>query len=454
MTENGIKKFNVDISGLSDKEKQLVDKLILAAEMIAPLYLKQKNNNFPGANFYPQDATAVEIEEAGKSNPAILDPYTFVEREQGGSLIAVPFYAKFKEELKPISNLILEAAGLSEDVEFSGYLKSRAQALADGSYEKSDTVWLQSKPFKIGFIIGPTERYLDKLFFKKCAYQAWVGILNEEETIKAQQLKDLILSSRNKILPGSEKVYVLKLDVRVEKTIIFSGLIADFMFTGTNLPNDVNLMEEHGSNLTIFETSLEEKFRQDQHPIFKSIFSQEIIRNYSEKELYLASLRCIILHEISHSLIRYRDAEERLEDLFPVFDELNAYILGIKGCGILFLKGAMTQKDVEGILIMHICRNFTWWMDSLKNPDVKHYATGAAIAQNFFLEDGAIMENHGLDLPDFANLIAGVEKLSSLLGYYLALGNYEDAVNFVAEYKSEEVFKKQAAKLSSLMANR
>lgn len=450
MTENGIKKFNVDTSALSQKERDLVAKLVKAAELIAPLYLKQRNNNFPGANFYPPDATIAEIEEAAKNNPDILDPYTFVERDALGKLVAVPFHLKFQEELKPVSNIILEAADLAENVEFSEYLKSRAQALLDGSYEKSDIVWLQSKPHKIGFVIGPIERYLDKMFFKKCAYQAWVGILDQEETPKAEGLKDLILSSRKKILPGSEKVNILHLGLRVEKTIIFSGLIADFMFRGVNLPNDVGLMEKYGSNLTIFETSQDEKFEENLYPIFKTIFSQEVISRYSEKELYLASLRCIILHEISHSLIRYRDAEERLKDIFPIFDELMAYILGVKGCGILFLKGAMSQKEVEGILIMDICCDFMCWLDSLKNPDVNHYAIGAAIAQNFFLQEGAITIDDGIHFPDFSKLLGAIDKLCSLLGYYLALGTYEDAKNFVQEYKSEENFYKFSAKLENL----
>ena len=135
------------------------------------------------------------------------------------------------------------------------------------------------------------------------------------------------------------------------------------MFTGTNLPNDVNLMEKYGSNLTIFETSLDENFKNGHFPIFKAIFDKEFQKSYSEADLYAGSLRCILLHEICHSLMRYRDAEERLGNLFPVFDELYGYILGIKSCGLLLLKGALTQKELEAILVMYICRNFPWWLD-------------------------------------------------------------------------------------------
>ncbi|MFH0859211.1 MAG: hypothetical protein V1868_01165, partial [Patescibacteria group bacterium] len=76
----GIRKFKINTKELSQKEKVLFKKLISAAELIAPLYLNQKNNKHPGANFYPYDASKEEIERAARKNPAILSPYTFVER--------------------------------------------------------------------------------------------------------------------------------------------------------------------------------------------------------------------------------------------------------------------------------------------------------------------------------------------------------------------------------------
>ena len=448
----GIKAFKINTEELSQKEKVLFNKLISAAKQIQSLYLKQKNNKYLGANFYPHDATKEEIERAAKKNFAILDPYTFVKRDKSGKLVAVPYHLEFKKELKQISQLLRESAELSNNKNFVQYLKSQANSLLNGDYQKSEIFWLKTEPFKFGFVIGPIERYLDKLFFQKCAYQSWVGILDKKRTKEVERFKRMILVSRRKILPGSEKVDVSKVGIRVDNTAIFSGLIADFMFTGTNLPNDVNLMEKYGSNLTIFAPSLDLKFKENHYPIFKIIFKKNFQRYYSKKNLYEASLRCILLHEIAHSLIRYRDAEERLGNLFPIFDELYGYILGLKSCGTLLLKGAMSQKELEAILIMHICRNFTWWLDSLKNPDVKHYAIGAAIAQNFFLKEGAIKEKGGISWPDFTKLFICIDELSHLLEYHLVLGSYEEAKEFVDEYGSFDVFKSlypQLAKIPS-----
>ena len=88
----GVRRFKVDDRELSSKEKVLFRKLIKAAELIAPIYLKQKNDKYPGANFYPKDATKEEIQKAAEDNPLILNPYTMVERDRLGKLIAIPYH--------------------------------------------------------------------------------------------------------------------------------------------------------------------------------------------------------------------------------------------------------------------------------------------------------------------------------------------------------------------------
>lgn len=439
---DGIKEFRIDTDGLSQNEKIILDKLISAARLIAPLYLEQRNSKFPGANFYPHDASTKEVTEAAQKNPAILDPFTVLERSRSNGLVAIPYHLKYKKKLEPVANLLLEAAKLSKNRDFTRYLRSRAHSLLEGDYQKSEILWLKTETFKFGFVIGPIERYLDKLFFKKCAYQAWVGLIDEKRTQAAENLKRLILESRKRIIPEAAKVNVSNVGVRVDKTAIFSGLIADFMFTGTNLPNDVNLMEKYGSELTIFETSLALKFREQQFPIFKAIFEKDFQKSYGEKLLYDGSLNCILLHELAHSLIRYRDAEYRLGDLFPVIDELYAYILGIKSLGPLFLKGTLTQKELEAVLVMHICRNFAWWIDSLANPNTSHYAKGAAIALNFFFREGAIEEKNGISWPNFAKLFICIDELCHVLEYFLALGTYGETLKFIDKYGTFEVFER------------
>ena len=441
-----IKRFQVNTDALSDKEKMVLEKLIQASELIAPLFERQIASGHSGANFYPGDAVKQEIKEAAKKNPGILHPYTFVERDKKGGLMAVPFCVKFKKELKEITKLLGEAAKISEDKEFSKYLKEMAGALLKNDYAKNEILWVTRGPFKISFMIGPVERYFDKLFFKKCAYQAWVGINDEERTREVAQFKKIILTSRRKIFPDTRKVDLPKLRLGVSKTSILAGQKANFMTLGTNLPNDTDLMEKHGSRFEVFDSSHSLTFDKQMYPIFNSLFDKSIRDYFSKQELYQAYLRTTPLHEISHSLIRYQDAESRLEELFPIFDELMGELLGMKSCGILILKGTLSQKELEAIILVGIVRNFC-----LKNNISRiHYAIGGAITHSFYLQDGALKQKGKFLYPDFTKLFICIDHLSRVVEYYLASGSYKEAKKFVDEYGSFKVFEKYPLEIEKL----
>jgi hypothetical protein len=46
-----VKEFDVNISVLTKSEKKVLEKLIQAAKLIAPIYGSQINLKYPGANF-------------------------------------------------------------------------------------------------------------------------------------------------------------------------------------------------------------------------------------------------------------------------------------------------------------------------------------------------------------------------------------------------------------------
>lgn len=425
---------------LTVSEKKVVSKLIEAARAIDPIYQKQENISRSGANFYPPDATKEEIAKAAKEDPSILSPYTIVERSKG-KLIAIPYHIKFKDPLEKASKLLKEAAKITQNNDFAKRLHLQANALLDGTYEVSDIYWLTMKPYKIDIAIGPIERYNDQLFFTKCSYQAWVGVMDEKQTADATQFKDFIVSARRKTLTPSEKVEFLnKIHIRVDNTLIFSGLIARFMFTSSNLPNNVKLMERYGSEITIFNQSFDKKFKSEHHTIFHTIFEEKFQQGYPVEVLRQGSLRNSYLHEISHPLLRYRDAEDRLKEYFPVFDEIAASVFGVKACGSLLLKDIISQKELEAIMVMFVARAFSWWISYLKEPSVVHYAQGFAIAMNFFLESGAIIESGGFSWPNFNKMFLAIEELSNSLETLISIGSYSDAKHVVEKYGSLEIF--------------
>lgn len=435
---------------LSPSEEKVLKKLVEAAEAIDLIYQLQVNCNYNSANFYPHDATKKEILEAAKLDPSILSPYTIVERKNK-KLVSVPYHIKYKSQLNTVASLIRQAAKLTDNNAFANRLELEATSLLDGNYEASDIYWLSMKPYKISFVIGPIERYDDKLFFTKCAYQAWVGIMDEEKTKEANHFKDFIVTSRRKTLVPSEKVdFMNKIHIRVDDTILFSGLIARFMFTSSNLPNNVNLMEHYGSDITIFKPSFNLKFDEERQPIFHAVFEEIFQESYPVELLRTGSLRNAYLHEISHPLLRYRDAEQRLKEYFPIFDEIAASLFGVKACGSLLLKDVINQSELEAIMVMFISLAFSWWLSYIEEPSVIHYAQGFAIAINYFLESGAIREANGFYWPNFTKLFVSINELADALERILAIGTYEDAKKFVDKYASLAIFEQFAPQLKNL----
>ncbi len=433
-----IKTFEVNIDHLSEKEKQIISKLSKVCEIIGSIFEQQISSNCEGASFYPCDATKKEIEETAKKDPAILDPYTMVERNGKGNLKAIPYHVKFRKELKEASSLLNEAAKISEDKEFSQYLKDLAQALGRNNYGEVEILWITKGPFKIAFMAGPVEKYFDRLFFKKCSYQAWIGILDKQRMKEAEEFKTIILNSKRKVLANIVAAASPDLKTEINKTICVGGQKAYSLPSGTNLPEDGEIMKKYGSKFAIFISPLKSNFDEKEYPIFKKVFVPEVQNYFSESDLQLGLLRCILLHETSHTLIKYQDSKQRLKELFPVFDELLAYILGIRCCNLLLLKGVLNQKEVESIIVTFLIRNFRYWLDAQTNPGRINYGIGGAIAYNFFLEEGSLIEQENGLRPDFTKLFMSIDHLSRLVEYYLGLGTYEEAKRFIDKYGSFE----------------
>jgi len=81
----------------------------------------------PGANFYPADMTKEEFEAVSLSGKDSL--YTFVRRDDDGSLKVVPYHEQFSDSVSRAAQLLREAAALAEDAGLRRYLLLRADAL-------------------------------------------------------------------------------------------------------------------------------------------------------------------------------------------------------------------------------------------------------------------------------------------------------------------------------------
>ena len=230
--------------------------------------------------------------------------------------------------------------------------------------------------------------------------------------------------------------------IRIEVTLLFSGLIADFLFVGNNLPSsaDISLIKKHGTMFTLFKPTLEWRFENWLLPIFRQVFDPATQRKYSAEELRQAFIKTSVLHEACHSLMRYEDAPARLQELFPYFDELFTDLLSIKGCGTLILKNALTERELELITIIVICRSLYFFKSLSVRPHLDVYATGAGMILDFLLKGEALVKrDNGFYLDSYRALIA-LNQLTSIIEYYIALGNYQEAKEFLKKFPLNETF--------------
>ncbi len=428
--------FKSRLPKLTANEEKVLKLLVEAAELIVPIYKEQENREHKGANFYPADATKAEIEKAAKSDPAIFSPYTVVERH-GNKFKATPYHVKFADFLKPVADKLLKAAEITENKDFSNCLKVQAKALLEGSYDEATICWMSMKPYILDINIGPVERYDDKLFFVKTAYQAWVGVIDKENTQRLNQYKEVILSARRKVAMASEKFdYYDKVQARIDNVVVFTGHIARTKFVGVNLPNNPKLMEKYGSEITLFKEMHKKRFEEALLPVFNKMFAADFKKQFSVEDFERGSLYLTALHELAHSYLRYRDSEKRLQDLFPVIDELAASVMGIKVCGSLLLKDIVTTKQLESIMLAFITRAYNFVLNESNKPERGQYVTGSAILLNFLLDNGAIKTANGISWPNFMKMFVSFDELVTILARILARGKYSDAAALVKKYGS------------------
>lgn len=426
--------FNPTLTMLSKNESQVLELLIEAGKLVVPIYLEQENPKELGANFYPHGVTREEIEKSIRKDPSILSPYTVVEKVNG-ELIATPYHIKYAKLLEPVADKLFEAAKVTDNKEFGKRLEIQAKALLTGDYDEATIAWMNMKPSVLDINIGPLERYDDKLFFTKTSYQAWVGVMDEGNTKRAINYKDIIFSARRKALIPSEKLdFYDKVQIRVDDAILFSGLIARTMFVSVNLPNDTNFMKRYGSEITIFKQASELRFRKEVLPEFNKLFAPSFKKLFSLQEIELGTLYSSILHELGHVYLRYRHSERNLRDLFPVIDELAAYVAGIRVCGFLLLKDVASQKQLESIMLAFLARCFRMVLYEKDNHVNYHYMIGGVIFINYLLENEAIQEAGGISWPNFTKMFFSVGELANLLEKILASGSRSDAEIFIRKY--------------------
>lgn len=418
--------FNPKLPKLSKNEKQVLDILVEAGKLIVPIYEEQEKQ--------AGKVSRAEMEKAGKKNPAMLSPYTVVEKV-AGKIVATPYHIKYAKLLKPIAEKLNEAARISENKQFANALRIQAKALLNGSYEKAFATWQKTKQYILDISIGPNDHFDDKLFFGKASYQAWVGVLDMEGTKRLHSYMNITLSARRKaLIPNEHPAHLDKVKAKVIDVALLSGFMARTKFTGVNLPVDVNIVEKYGSEITLFNQPNDLRVKEQILPIYNRIFPKVFRQDYGVEDLRRGYLRAVALHEQAHSFLYYKNAAKNLEDLFPCIYELAATTLGLRMAGSLLLIDRINNKQLESMIVAFISRSFYLMGKGKNDKAMNNYTLGSTIFINFMFESGAIKRLERMIVPNFMKIFISIHDLSLTLEHLLSRGIRKDAELLIRKY--------------------
>ena len=483
--------LTADTSHLSENDRRALDKLIEAAQLLDPLFLRQvwsgnealkkkletdtsaegrerfhyfminkgpwsrneKNEPFidgvphekpPQAGFYPDDMTKDEFKAwvdglSEQDNKRATGFFTVIRRGPDGKLKIVPYREEYREFLEPAAKLLREAAELTTNATLRNFLAKRADALMSDDYYASDVAWMDLDA-PIDVTIGPYETYEDELFGYKAAFEAFITLRDEAESAKLVKFGGYLQELEDN-LPIDPRYRNPKLGaaspIRVVDNVFSSGDGNRGVQTAAfNLPNDEQVVKEKGSKRVMLKNVQEAKFKQVLAPLSKVVMDQSQQSQIS----FDAFFTHILAHELMHGLgphnikVGGRDTNVRkeLNELYSAIEEAKADITGLWALQYLIDKGSVDRAMERDLYTTYLASSFR----SVRFGINEAHGKGQALQFNYLLDEGAIKvdEAAGTFSIDTTKVKDAVRKLSSEILTIEAEGSYEKAKAMLDKY--------------------
>jgi len=483
--------LTANTASLSPKDRKALTKIIAAARLIDPLYLRQvwsgndallqrleadqsaigrqrlhyfiinkgpwsqldddepfiegaPNNKPLQGNFYPDDITKEEFNSwaaglsADEKEKAIGYFYT-IRRDAGGKLKSVPYSEEYREFLDPAATLLREAAGLTTNASLRTFLEKRANAFGTNDYYDSDVAWMDlDSPIEV--TIGPYETYEDKLFGYKAAFEAYVTLRDDAESAKLKKFSQYLQELEDH-LPMDAKYRNPKLGaaspIRVVNEVFSSGEGNTGVQTAAfNLPNDERVVKEKGSKRTMLKNVQDAKFSKTLVPI-----SREVLSPADQKLLaFDAFFTHILTHELMHGLGPHNinvggedtTVRKQLKELYSAIEEAKADITGLWALQYLIDKGAVPKSMERTLYTTYLASAFR----SVRFGIGEAHGRGVAMQFNYLVDEGAfkIDEKAGKFSVDHSKVKEAVRKLTHDILTIEAEGSYDKAKAILDKY--------------------
>ncbi len=482
--------LTADTSKLSAGDKQALARIIAAAKLLDPLFLRQVwsgnealhrkleadkapagkqrlhyflINDGPwsrldsnvafiegvpekpaGANYYPEDMTKEEFEswvatlpEAEKQKATGF--FWLIRRGPDRKLMTVPYSQEYKEFLQPAAKLLQEAAALTTNDTLKRFLNSRAAAFASDDYYESDVAWMDlDAPIEV--TIGPYETYEDELFSYKAAFEAYITLRDEAESAKLARFSQYLQELENN-LPMDARYRNPKLGaaspIRVVNEVFASGEGNSGVQTAAfNLPNDERVVKEKGSKRVMLKNVQEAKFNKTLVPI-----SQVVLAPSERTALSFESFFTHILaHELMHGLGPHNitvggeqtTVRKQLKELSSAVEEAKADITGLWALQYLIDKGKVEKGLEQSLYSTFLASCFR----SVRFGITAAHGKGIAVQFNYLTDAGAIVfdQKTGTFSIDLSKIKDAVRKLAGEILTLQAEGSYDKAKAMLDKY--------------------
>jgi len=476
--------LTADTAKLTPKDRQALDKIIAAAKLFDPLFLRQVwsgnealekklqadktavgrqrlhyfyINDGPwsrlddkepfiegvprekplNASYYPDDMSKDEfnswvqtLSDAEKQKATGF--FWLIRRGADRKLTTIPYSEAYKEYLAPAAALLREAAALTTNATLKSFLNKRADAFGSDDYYESDVAWMDLDS-PIDVTIGPYETYEDELFSYKAAFESYVTLRDEVETAKLAKFSGHLQELENN-LPVDPKYRNPKLGaaspIRVVNEVFASGEGNSGVQTAAfNLPNDERVVKEKGSKRVMLKNVQDAKFNKTLIPISKVVLDPAE-QSALAFESFFTHILC---HELMHGLGPHNisvggqetTVRKQLKELYSAIEEAKADMTGLWALQYMIDRGIIEKSMERTLYTTYLASMFR----SVRFGITEAHGRGVAMQFNYLTDEGAIKFNEGKGTfsIDDAKIKEGVTKLTRDLLTLEAEGSYDKA---------------------------
>lgn len=474
--------IGADLSRLSSAEKHVLGKLIEASKIVDALFLRQVwagneamlldlvkgegadararlhyflinkgpwsrlDHDAPflpgapakpeGANYYPHGASKADLERWIASLPdaerrRATGFFTTIRRTPKGELTLVPYSVEYHNELAQMAALLNEASALASEPTLKAFLTSRAAAFLSDDYYDSDVAWMELRG-NVEPTIGPYEVYEDGLFNYKAAFEAYVTVRDDAESVKLEKFSGELQDIENH-LPIEPSLRNPKLAALAPLVVVNEIYAAGDGNRGVqtaafNLPNDERVTREKGAKRVMLKNVQDAKFAKTLTPISKVVLGAE-----DQKDLaFDAFFTHIVMHEMMHGLGphnltvggRATTVRQELKETSSYIEEAKADVSGLFALQFLLDKGVIPKNMERSMYTTFLASCFR----SIRFGINEAHGKGVAIQLNYLLDQGGfVVRPDGTFSVDHSKIQEGVTALTREIMTLQAEGSYDKA---------------------------